>query len=87
MVSYKVVHHISGRIRIEVPSIKRLSVNKLKGLFIVLSSLPVPIGIKGIRVNPLTYSLVIEYDPRLVDVIEYVKDMASSRTIMNTIAK
>ncbi len=77
MIQYRIVHHVPGRIRLEVPSIKGLSLSVLKGL----SGIPVPCGIEDIRPNPLTGSLLIKYDPGQIDIDAYLRDMASSVTI------
>lgn len=87
MIVYKVKHHIPGRIRIEVPSLKKLSLMDLKSLLSVITLLPVPAGIKDVRPNLLTYSLVIEYDPKIINVIGYVEEIASNKDLMNTLGK
>ena len=87
MITYNVAHHIPGRIRIEVPAIKKLSVVELKSLFAVLSMLPVPLGIKDIRPNLLTCSLVVEYDTKIINIMEYLKEMASNKDILNIIGR
>ncbi|MBZ0158470.1 MAG: hypothetical protein K8I29_19910 [Alphaproteobacteria bacterium] len=79
MIEYSIKHHIPGRIRIEVPLLKDLSLPDLQKLFHLLSTFPVPLGIKGMRPNPLSCSLVIEYDPKLIDIHEYIRKVASSR--------
>lgn len=77
MIQYKILHHVPGRIRLEVPSLKGLSLRVLKGL----SAMPVPCGIENIRPNPLTGSLLIKYDPGRIDIVAYLRDMASCVTI------
>jgi hypothetical protein len=70
MIAYKIIHHTPGRIRLEVPSIKQLSVAALKRL----SAISIPNGIKDIRANPITGSVVITYDPVDIDIIKYIND-------------
>jgi len=77
MIQYRIVHHVPGRIRIEVPSIKGVPLKELKKL----SALPVPVGIEGIRPNPLTGSLLIKYNPDEINIVTYLNDMAVSRAI------
>ncbi len=81
MIDYKVVHHVPGRIRLQVPIIRKLSIATLKEL----SALPVPDGIKDIRANPVTGSLVITYDPALVNIENYVKEMVTNKAILAAI--
>jgi hypothetical protein len=83
MIQYKILHHVPGRIRIEVPSIKGLSIKVLNRL----SGIIVPCGIEDIRPNPLTGSLLIKYDPDRINIIAYLKDMASSDKIKSIINK
>lgn len=81
MIDYKVVHHVPGRIRLQVPIIRKLTIATLKKL----SALPVPDGIKDIRANPVTGSLVITYDPDRVNIENYVKEMVINKEILTTI--
>lgn len=83
MMQYKILHHVPGRIRIEVPSIKGLSLKALKRL----SGIPIPCGIEDIRPNPLTGSLLITYDPGRINIVSYLRDMASSDVINNVLDK
>lgn len=77
MISYKILHHIPGRIRIEVPLIKTLSTTNLLELSRHLSNIPIPDGIKEVRPSFFSTSVVITYEPGKIDIIEYVKNMAS----------
>lgn len=81
MITYKIKHHIPGRIRIEVPFIKNLSLSDLLQMSKQISSTSIPEGIKNISPNPFSGSLVITYEPGKIDIIEYIKDMASSMEI------
>jgi Ca2+-transporting ATPase len=78
MINYKVVHHVPGRIRLQVPAIKNLSIATLKKL----SELPIPDGIKDVRANPMTGSLVITYNPDRIDIVGYLKQMMTNREIL-----
>ncbi|WP_333654481.1 HMA2 domain-containing protein [Dissulfurispira sp.] len=78
MISYRIIHHIPGRIRIEVPAIKNLSISSLLQMSKQFSAIPIPEGIKDIRPNPFSGSIVITYIPEKIDIIEYLKDIASS---------
>jgi len=78
MISYRIIHHIPGRIRIEVPAIKNLSISGLLQKSKQFSAIPIPEGIKDIRPSPFSGSVVITYEPEKIDIIEYIKNMASS---------
>jgi len=73
MIEFGILHHVPGRIRIEVPAIRELPIRTLERL----SNISFPQGIKNIRPNPLTGSLLIHYDPGLINIVTYLKDMAS----------
>ena len=73
MIQYTIVHHVPGRIRIEVPSMKGLSRREL----VRLSELSVPPGILGLRANPILGTLVITYDPAQIDIVAYLEEIAS----------
>jgi hypothetical protein len=74
MIAYDIVHHIDGRIRLKVPFLKKLmDVRNLPEHIKNLSFISTPLGIKDIRANPFAGSLVIIYEPKEVDVIEFIK--------------
>ena len=79
MIHYRIVHHVPGRIRIEVPSIKGLHLKKLARL----SAIPFPSGIEGVRPNPVTGSLLIKYDPEQINILTYLQEIALSSVLEN----
>ncbi len=79
MVIYRIKHHVPGRIKIEVPFIKGLSISALKEL----PPIPIPAGIKDVRPNPLTGSVVITYEPKNIDIVKYLEDIAFHLTTQN----
>jgi hypothetical protein len=85
MISYKIMHHIPGRIRIEVPFIKTLSTANLLELSGYLSAMPIPEGIKEVRPSLFSASVVITYETGKIDIVEYIKNMASSIEIQKLI--
>lgn len=91
MITYDVIHHIDGRIRLKVPFIKKLlGVKNLPEHIKNLSFISVPSGIKDIRANPFAGSLVIIYEPKEVDVLEFIKtafDAISSNAEIQKIAR
>jgi hypothetical protein len=78
MITYKIIHHIPGRIRIEVPAIKNLSISGLLQMSKQFSTISIPEGIEDIKPNPFSGSIVITYRPEKINIIEYLKDIASS---------
>ncbi|MEW5744565.1 MAG: HMA2 domain-containing protein [Nitrospirota bacterium] len=82
MIAYTVVHHVPGRIRIEIPMLKRLSLPDLRKL----STIPTPSGVKGVRANPITGSLTIIYDPQSIDIVAYIARIASGSDLQTFLA-
>jgi hypothetical protein len=78
MVSYVVKHHIPGRIRIEIPLLKRAPAKELNKL----ADIPVPEGVTNVRVNPLNGNLIIAYDPKRIDILRWLDVMASDSRIL-----
>jgi hypothetical protein len=74
--SFKVLFHIKGYIRLEVPLLRKLSWAYLYDNFNNSSRFPLPSGVKNFYLNPLTGSMVITYEPDM-NIIEYVKNMAT----------
>jgi len=76
MVEYKIVHQLPGRIKIHLPLIKGLSVEKLKLLAERLfADFELPDGIKKVRPNPITGNVVIEYDPNKIDIFVFLEEL------------
>lgn len=75
MIFCRVIHHVPGRIRIEIPSIKGLSEENLVQ---ASKGLSVPEGTKNIRPNPFTGRVVITYEPEKINIMKYIKAMASN---------
>ena len=76
MITYHIVHHVHGRIRLKVPFIRKLALINLKNIperIKNFSFISLPDGIKNIRPNPFTGSLVIEYEPEEVNIMEFIK--------------
>lgn len=77
MIEYRIMHHVPGRIRLEVLSLKGLAIVTLKQLSVI----PVPRGISSVRPNPITGSLVITYDPGQIDILQYMKEVVANNDI------
>ncbi len=71
-ITYRIKHHVPGRIKITVPFIKGLSVETLRQF----AHITIPEGIDNIRPNPITGSVVITYDPESIDIIKYIEEIA-----------
>ena len=80
-IEYRVVHHIQGRIRLHVPAIKKLPMETLKKL----STLPAPEGIRNVQANPITGSVVINYDPKHIDITKFLQEMMADEEFLATI--
>jgi hypothetical protein len=78
---YRVLYHCKGYIRLEVPILKRLSwVVMFEN---VKKSLPfrIPAGIRDLHVNPLQGSIAIAYEPGNIDILSYIKNLATGPEI------
>ena len=76
MVDYKIVHQLPGRIKVHLPIIKGVSVEKLKLLADRLfADYELPDGIKKVRPNPITGNVVIEYDPNKIDIFLFLEEL------------
>ena len=73
MLHYRVIHHVPGRIRIEVPCIKKLSLSGLTQL----SKIPLNPGIRGVRPGLIAGTLIVTYDPHAVDILSFLQQIAS----------
>jgi hypothetical protein len=76
MIVYHIKHHTQGRIRIEVPLLRKLSLQRLKSLSETMSNFSFPAGIKNINPDPFTASIVITYNPKCIDIPDYLEKLA-----------
>ena len=83
-ISYKVLFHIKGYIRLEMPLLKKLSWSYLYNNFEKYSRFPIPSGIKNYHLNPINGSMVITYEPD-INILEYIKNIATDPDIKNII--
>lgn len=74
MITYKVLHHIPGRIRIAVPALKKLPLTSLKNM----AAIPIPKGILDISPNPFTGNVVILYEQGEIDILKCINDITSN---------
>jgi hypothetical protein len=85
-IDYKILYHEKGYIRLEVPSLKKLSwsfffMNLKKAV-----SFPIPLGIKDFHINPLKGDIVITYEPGGIDIIKYIKTMTCDPEVKRIIS-
>ncbi len=85
MITYKIVHHIPGRIKIEVPALRRLSISAILHLSERFSFISNHNGIRDIRPNPLSGHIVILYEPEKINIIKYLDEIASSEDVQKII--
>ena len=76
MVTYPIKHHVPGRIRPDVPALRKIAEHRLKKISKAMTRLPVFMGIRDLTVNPGNGSVGIEYDSEVVDIIDYLEDMS-----------
>jgi len=74
--SYKVLFHIKGYIRLEMPLLRKLSWSYLYDNLKNSSRFPLPSGVNNFYLNPLTGSMVIKYEPD-INILECIKNMAT----------
>ncbi len=84
-ITYKILYHERGYIRLEVPAIRKLSWSFLYENFKKSPPFPVPSGIKDLHVNPFKGNIVIIYEPEDIDIVGYIKSMAAATVIKNII--
>ena len=80
MITYKIAHHTPGRIRLDVPFIKRLSSVKVEDIPQVIrnfSFVTFPPAIIDIQTNPMTGSLTLLYKPSEIDIMKFIDSMIS----------
>ena len=87
MISYTIKHHIPGRIRIEIPGLKKMTIEELKRLEDAVTRVRRIEGIRDFRAKPVTGSVTIKYDPAVIDIMDYLSEMATDQEINNFIKK
>lgn len=87
MIAYSVKHQIPGRIRIEVPVLKKIAVIELRGLADIVTHVWKIEGIRDFSASPLTGNVTIKYDPAVIDIKNYLSEMAADQEINDFINK
>ena len=80
-IPYRILYHRKGYIRIEVLSLTSFSWSLLFMNLKKSPPFPLPAGITDFHVNPLKGSIVITYEPDDIDILKYIKKMASDPEI------
>ena len=83
--SYKILYHVKGYIRLELPSLRNLSWSFMFKNLKKSPFLPIPSGINHFHVNPVSGSMVILYDPDTIDIFEYLKKIASDPAVKKSL--
>ncbi len=81
MIYYRIIQHTQGCIKIEVPAIKKLSSLELLQISKLFSSINISEGIKDIKPNLFSGTILITYIPEKIDIIEYLNNIASSKDL------
>jgi len=84
-IEYKILYHKKGYIRLEVPSLRKLSWSFLFVNFKKTIPFPMPSGIKDFHVNPLKGSIIITYEPDGINIIKYIKTMTCNPEVKRII--
>ena len=83
--SYKILYHVKGYIRLELPSLKNLSWSFMFKNLKKSPLFPIPSGINHFHVNPVSGSIVIMYDPDAIDIFEYLEKIASDPAVKKSL--
>lgn len=78
MIDYEIIHHVPGRIRLNVPLIKKIGLDGIKGAPEDLKKftfIAQPEAITSIQPNPVTGSLVIYYERHKIDILGFIDDL------------
>jgi hypothetical protein len=70
---YRILHHVSGCIYLEVPSLTRFSWLSLFKKFRKEPPFQMPSGIKSFLVNPSKRNVTIRYEPTSINILEYIE--------------
>ena len=87
MIAYVIKHHAPGRIRIEIPELKKMDMPELQRLARVITPRWKIVGIRDISARPLTGCMTITYDPAVLDIAVYLAEMAADEEINALIEK
>ena len=87
MIAYTIKHHVPGRIRIEVPGLKKMAMAELKRFADDVTRVWEIEGIWNFSASPVTGSVMIKYDPAVIDIKAYLSEMAADQEINNFIKK
>ena len=70
---YRILHHVSGCIHLEVPTLTRFTWLFLFKKFRNEPSFQLPSGIKSFLVNPSKRNVAIRYEPTSINILEYIE--------------
>ena len=81
MIAYEIKHQIPGRIRIEIPVLKKMAMAELRRLADVVTHVWKIEGIRNFSASPVTGNVTIKYDPAVIDIKAYLSEMAADHEI------
>lgn len=87
MIAYTIKHHVPGRIRIEIPGLKKMAMTELKRFADDVTRVWEIEGIRNFSASTVTGSVMIKYDPAVIDIKAYLSEMAADREINDFIKK
>ena len=73
---YRILHHVSGCIHLEVPSLTRFTWLFLFRKFRNEPPFQLPSGIKSFLVNPSKRNVAIRYEPTSINILECIDKIA-----------
>jgi hypothetical protein len=80
-ISYRILYHTKGYIRLEMPFLKSLSWSVMFNNIKKSLSFPIPAAIKDFHVNTMQGNIIITYEPQDIDILSYLKNMSSDPEI------
>lgn len=80
--SYKILYHGNGYIRLEVPSLRKLASSLFFSTLKSAFPLALPSAIKSFDANPLTGNIIIAYDPKDIDILDFIEKVARDPEIL-----
>lgn len=83
--SYKILYHGNGYIRLEVPSLRKLAWSLFFSTFKSAFPFALPSAIKRFDANPLTGNIIIAYDPNDIDILDFIEKMAGDPEILKIV--
>jgi hypothetical protein len=75
-IPYRILYHFTGYIRLEIPSLKKLSSFFMFKNLKTYPAFPIPDAIKAFHVDTLNANIIIQYEPEKIDILDYINNLA-----------